>query len=163
MTTNRGLVTMSYRIEGWQVSIDVERAESRVSILGLRMAPVESVPAPGITAGLLRRLNLGAWRHHLRGNATARSAPTKNPERGRPRTIPIAFYQRVYQRYHALLRSGTPNAAKVLAAEEKMKRSTMRSTIRRAKRLLAQRVKAGPVTVTLSRKQDSARRSAHRR
>ena len=125
----------------WRVICEMER-DSRGSLViaQLRIVHVGALPTGGLTASILKRVHLGSVRNYAALN-TPVVPPAEPPRRagksrGRPKTLTRRFYQRVWNRYHALLRAQVKHPAKALAAEyedEGFTRTGIRSVLRRCR------------------------------
>jgi hypothetical protein len=168
--------------DDWLLTCVVHVGAARAVVVErLEITPQHGLPAKGILTELLRRAPLGEIRRRglLRVDEAAVDVPapsSRAPRRGRPQELTRGHYKRILTRAVQIQRDGVKDYAHIIASERGAKRSTVRSWIRRARKMFA--LEAGlrdeglrltdQLAVRLvdaappPRRRRSARRSAHR-
>jgi hypothetical protein len=133
-----GIAELVWEVEQWRVTCEMNRATSGRFVIGaMRIDPLGALSEEGLTIDVLKAIRLGPARAYARLNSpgTFSGARATQNSRGRPRTLNLRFYREVWERYMALVQSGTKAPAKTLAEEYDYSRTAMRSVLARCKKM----------------------------
>jgi hypothetical protein len=170
-----GSLRVTQRVGDWILTCDLsESPRGGMTIGRLELAPRGKMPpGGGITAALLRMVNVGPVRRYAKGLNHSAPVTRRRSRAGRPKDQKtLARWRQIAKRYNELALTGTRAIDSVLARERGVPPATMRSDIHRARKagLFDQRVIVQPAVATFSKRElerirrrwRSARGSAHR-
>ena len=138
--------------ERWLVVCEVAQRDDGPVITRLSITPRTGLAdGEGITAALLRRVPLGTVQRRIllqTEGGKAATIPQHTKRVGHP--LNATHYRRTWKRYLELLRENRADYAKVIAAEFGINRSTVRTHIKRAKKLYNTNVSPTPASLGLT-------------